>query len=70
MSYILRKFFKNTSKEGLMNIRRRLAIIYAFCMWNSVAMLFYVTMKDRMPASNTAERSKYLFLFLFSQKYR
>ncbi|XP_018349802.1 PREDICTED: uncharacterized protein LOC108753011 [Trachymyrmex septentrionalis] len=59
-----RWFIRNKlqNKQEAMNIKRKLAIIYAIVGWNMFGVLFYNIMKHKMPEDSTERRKSYRLL--------
>ncbi|XP_018047557.1 PREDICTED: uncharacterized protein LOC108686639 [Atta colombica] len=58
--WFIRSKIKN--KQEALNIRRKLAIIYAIVGWNMFGVLFYKIIKHKMPEDPTERRLSYRLL--------
>ncbi|KAL0103694.1 hypothetical protein PUN28_017747 [Cardiocondyla obscurior] len=63
---MIRKLFEQwlrpKTKQEIMNIKKRLAVLYAFVGWNCFAVCFYTLMKKEVPEDPETRRKSYSLL--------
>lgn len=56
---LLERWFKVRNKHDALNVRRKLAIVYAIVGWNMFGVMFYVLLKDKIPKNPEGRRMAY-----------